>query len=317
MALRTPPAGHDPPLAAAGGRRWGAWPLFNHVEPLYLAAGRIAGRQHGRITRAQLLSEGVGRKRIERWLADGRLRRVQSGVYALGHLAPSRDATYMTAVLAAGRGARLSHDAGGHMLRLRRGAPPPAEVTIPTTAHLRRPDVVIHRVRSLPELDTAVLDGIPITTVPRVLLDLAPRSSAEELARLCHEAWVQHGCGPEAVEACIARNPHKPGASRLRRALGSDVTLSALEEAFLALLAAHGLPLPRTNVDRHGDLVDCHWPERGLTVELVSYRYHATRRAFERDVARRRRSDHLAYSYGDVLERPAATVAELRRRLRT
>jgi len=89
------------------------------------------------------------------------------------------------------------------------------------------------------------------------------------------------------------------------------VTLSVLEDAFLALLEKHGLPAPRTNVDRHGDKVDCHWPELGLTVELLSYRFHASRVSFEADVARRRRSDHLAFTYGDVLERSAQTVAEL------
>jgi hypothetical protein len=51
-------------------------------------------------------------------------------------------------------------------------------------------------------------------------------------------------------------------------------------------------------------------------VELVAYRYHATRQAFESDVARRRRSHHhIAYTYGDVTERGAATVADLRLRL--
>jgi hypothetical protein len=73
--------------------------------------------------------------------------------------------------------------------------------------------------------------------------------------------------------------------------------------------------LPRTNVDHRGDKVDCRWPHHDLTVELLSYRFHATRRAFEADVARRRRSNHLAYTYGDVFDRAAATAAELRRRL--
>jgi hypothetical protein len=118
-----------------------------------------------------------------------------------------------------------------------------------------------------------------------------------------------------SVEACIARNPAK-GAHKLRRALGADVTLSALEDGFLALLRTHRLPLPRTNVDRHGDKVDCYWPDHDLIVELLSYRYHATRHAFEQDVARRRRSSHLAYAYGDVFERADATIMELRLRLR-
>ena len=104
-------------------------------------------------------------------------------------------------------------------------------------------------------------------------------------------------------------------ARELRRAMGADITLSMLEDGFLALLDADGLPRPRTNIDRRGDKVDCHWPQLDLTVELVTYRFHATRRAFETDVARRRRSSHLAYTYGDVFERGPTTAAELAVRL--
>lgn len=62
--------------------------------------------------------------------------------------------------------------------------------------------------------------------------------------------------------------------------------------------------------------MDCHWPAVGLTIELMSFRYHGSRAAFERDVARRRRSNHVAYCYGDVFERGAATCADVLRRLR-
>jgi hypothetical protein len=221
----------------------------------------------------------------------------------------------MAAVLACGEGGVLSHRAAAHKLRLLPGQPPPPEVTVPTTAGRRRPGIVVHRVKALPPLDASTLEGIPIATVPRVLLDLAPSTAATALTKACHEAWVRHQTGPDLVEACLARNPNTKGAAKLRRALGSDVTLSALEDQFLRLLRSHDLPLPRTNVDHAGDKVDCHWPQYGLTVELLSYRFHATRRAFEADVARRRRSNHLAYTYGDVFDRDAATAAELRRRL--
>ena len=78
------------------------------------------------------------------------------------------------------------------------------------------------------------------------------------------------------------------------------------------MLAAHDLPVPRTNIDHNNDKVDCHWPHRNLTIELLSYRYHATRHAFEQDVARRRRSNHIAYTYGDVIHRAAVTAHEVR-----
>lgn len=206
----------------------------------------------------------------------------------------------------------LSHRAAAHRLGLIRTAPRKPEVTVPTTAHRRRPGIVIHRVRALHPLDTDSLDNIPITTVPRTLLDLAPHTTPSRLTRMCHEAWVKHRCDARAIGACIQRHRHKPGANKLRQALGADVTLSDLEDAFLKLLTRHGLPRPRTNIDRHGDKVDCYWEEHDLTVELQSYRFHVTRSAFERDTARRRRSRHIVFTYGDVVETGAATVAELR-----
>ncbi|MDX6679936.1 MAG: hypothetical protein QOE31_3988 [Solirubrobacteraceae bacterium] len=272
---------------------------------------RLASRQHGRVSWQQLIDEGVHRHAIQRWLADGRLHRVHDGVYAVGHPGRSLYGDYMAAVLACGDGAVLSHRAAAHLLRLLRGTPPPPEVTVPTTAGRSRPGIVVHRVRALPKADTATLHGIRLTTVPRTLLDLAPKLSAPILARACHEAWVHHETTPQLVESCIRRNPTKRGAAKLRRALSADVTLSELEAGFVALLRKHRLPLPRTNVDHHGDKVDCHWPDHDLTIELMSYRYHASRHAFEQDVARRRRSNHIAYTYGDVFERAAQTAAEV------
>ena len=285
------------------------------MEGFFTIAGEIAGRQHGRISHEQLLAAGIDRRRIERWLRDGRLRRVHKGVYAVGHAARSVDGDYMAAVLAGGEGAALSHRAAAHKLGLVRGSPPQPEITVPTLSHRRRPGIVIHRVATLDPLDIVTLDAIATTIVPRVLVDLAPATAPEELARLCHEAWVRHRTKPHHVERCISRNPGKPGIRRLRLAMGADVLLSELERGFLALLKRHGLPLPRTNIDHQGDKVDCRWPQVGLTVELLSYRFHASRHAFERDVARRRRSTHVAYTYGDVFERSAATIADLRPRL--
>ncbi len=106
-------------------------------------------------------------------------------------------------------------------------------------------------------------------------------------------------------------HPGRPGAAKLWLALGGDVTPSKLEDGFVALLRRHGLPLPRTNIDHQGDKVDCHWPQIGLTVELLSFRFHGSRHAFEADVARRRRSNHLAFTWGDVFERAPQTAAEL------
>jgi very-short-patch-repair endonuclease len=99
------------------------------------------------------------------------------------------------------------------------------------------------------------------------------------------------------------------------------VTLSKLEARFLARLAEARLPRPQTNRQAGGRRVDCRWPDRRLTVELDSYRYHRSRHAWEQDRRREReahaRGDDLRrYTYRDVFEDPAAMLAELRALLR-
>ncbi len=278
---------------------------------LFDTIGQIAAGQHGRVTYAQLRAAGADRNRITRWCADGRLRRVHREVYAVGHEAPSLNADLMAAVLACGEGAVASHRSAAHALRILRARPSRPEVTVPTTAGRARPGIRIHRVRSLPEDDTENVFGVPMTKAERVLLDLAPSLSLPALTRGCHEAWIWQRVSVVQVKACIARNPTKNGARKLLRAIGADATLSELEDGFLKLLRRHELALPRTNIDHAGDKVDCHWPDIGLTIELLSFTFHATRQAFESDVARRRRSNHTAYTWGDVFERGAQTAAEL------
>ena len=89
---------------------------------------RIASAGHGVVTRAQLLSAGVTARQIKRRVQSGGLIRVHRGVYRVGHRAPSVEATYLAAVLAAGEGALLCGRAAAHVLGLVKGAAPIPEI---------------------------------------------------------------------------------------------------------------------------------------------------------------------------------------------
>lgn len=127
---------------------------------------------------------------------------------------------------------------------------------------------------------------------------------------------------PGDVEAVLLRRPTSPGARKLRRILHGDarVTLSRLEQRFLELLDAAGLPFPQTNKPVGGRRVDCHWPAERLTVELDGYRYHASRHAWEQDrlrdrEARGRGDEDRRYTYADVFDAPDFMLEELGRLL--
>jgi hypothetical protein len=278
---------------------------------------RMASTAHGVVTRRQLQRAGVTADEIRRRVRKGVLLREYPGVYRVGHRAPSIEARYLAAVLACGKRALLAGRAGGHLLGLLKGTPPSAEVI--TATYRRIPGVITHRSLHIHPLDATTWRGIPVTTVPRTLVDLAGVLKPDELARACHEAQVRHHTRPEQVEAVLARRPTSPGAKTLRSVLRGDtrVTLSKLERRFLALLKQANLPLPQTNRKADAHWVDCRWPDQRLTVELDSYRFHHSRHAWEQDRRREREAhargdDFRRYTFGDVFEEPRLMMGELR-----
>jgi putative AbiEi antitoxin of type IV toxin-antitoxin system len=285
--------------------------------PVEQEIGRIAGAQHGVVTRVQLFGAGVSSAGIERRVRKGTLLPEYRGVYRVGHRAPSREAKYMAAVRACGQGALLSGRAAAHLLGLLKGAAPPPEVLAP--ARRRVEGVRTRRSRQIDPREATLFDGIPVTTVPRTLVDLAAVLTPADLARACHEAGVLHRTTPAQVEAVLDRRPNSRGAAKLRRVLRGDVhvSLSKLERRFLAVLRSNGFPLPRTNRPAGGRRVDCRWPEQRLTVELDSYRYHSSRHAWEQDrrrerEARARGDEFRRYTWGDVFEGRTLMLRELR-----
>src|ERR671914_767712 len=130
----------------------------------------LAGRQHGVVSREQLLALGLGEDAIDRMIRAGRLIRLHRSVYAVGHRNGSRQTAWMAAVLAGGEEAALGHRPAGALWGLCRSEGRP-EVIVPAQRRPRR-GIVFHRAE-LPEEERTVLDGIPVTTVPRTILDLA------------------------------------------------------------------------------------------------------------------------------------------------
>jgi hypothetical protein len=281
---------------------------------------RFAESAHGNVTREQLLAAGISACAIKRRVADGSLIPQYRGVYRVGHCAPSVDASYMAASLACGPGTAIRGRAAGHLLGILRGPAPAPEVVTPTQ---RRVDGLrTLRCRRLEGRDVTSVRGIPVTSVPRTLVDLAACLSIHELARACHEAGVKYGTAPRQVEAVLARRYNSPGSGNLRLVMRGDApaTLSRLETAFLRLLREAGIPRPEVNRVAGGRRVDCRWPDRAVMVELDSYRFHNSRHAWEQDRQRERaaraRQDKLErYTWADVIERPATTVRDVRRLL--
>jgi hypothetical protein len=282
------------------------------MRPQGRTLSELATSTHGVVTREQLQAAGFTPAQIKTWVRSGALLREYRAVYRVGHRAPSVEARYLAAVWACGRGAVLSGRAAGHLLGIIPTAPSMPEVTAPTERRI--PGVRTHRTRT--PVEATVWRGIPVTTPARTLVDLSSVLAVADLARACHEAGIRFGTAPGEVAVILATHP---GAGNLRRVLRGDepVLLSKLERRFRQLLREAGLPLPVTNRPAGGRYVDCRWAEHRLTVELDGYRFHSSRHAWELDRRREReayaRGDQFRrYTWGDVFERPAPMLREMR-----
>jgi hypothetical protein len=290
------------------------------IDPKVRTADRVirelASKAHGVVTLSELTAAGVTRDEIKRRRQKGLLISVHRGVYRVGHLAPSLEARYLAAVNACGDGAVLSGRAAAHLWRLIKGSPPQPEVLVPSDRRVR--GVRVHRARRTQLPSPAIHRGIPVTPVPRTLVDLASSLPEDELARACHEAGGLYRTTPKQVDAVLRQLESAPGRRKLQRVLHGEVpvTLSKLESRFLKLLRDARLPPPITNKVAGGHRVDCRWPEHRLTVELDSYRHHNSRLSWERDrlrerEARRRADQFRRYSWADIFEEPREMLDEL------
>ena len=301
-----------------------------HPEPAYGAfldapLAALAAAQHGVVAAWQLPDLGFTRRAIQRRVQSGRLHRVHRGVYAVGHPRLTQRGHWMAAVLACGPEAVLSHHQAAALHGLRRGAPS----MIHTTAPVRRQvnGIRCHTARSLRGRHHLRVDGIPVTSVERTLLDLAAVLPAQRLRTLAETAQRNGRYDHARVLATIATANGHRGTGALQAVIAqlhdeAPATRSDLERLALELIRAAGLPEPSVNASVEGETVDLSWPQYHLVVEIDSYRYHRERRAFDAD---RRRGNTLTlanvtllrFTDRDLDEDPQRFVDEIRRAIRT
>jgi very-short-patch-repair endonuclease len=247
----------------------------------------LAARQYGVVSRAQLRECGLADSAITARVAGGRLHRVHHGVYAVGHAVLGVRGRWMAAVLAAGPNAVLSHAAAGALWELRASAAVIIDVTVPGLGSRKRPGLRIHRARDLTG-QTTTYEGIRVTTPERTILDLAATLQRRPIERLLDQAENARMTDGPSLEAVARAHTGHRGASRLLNALdahtpGTTLRKSDLEELFLTLCRAHGLPKPHVNARVVGPEVDFVFAEQRLLVETDSWSWHRSREAFERD----------------------------------
>jgi very-short-patch-repair endonuclease len=293
----------------------------------HLPLKALATQQHGVVSTRQLKKLGYTRQSASKANGVGRLHRIHRGVYAVGHTELTHYGRVMAAVLA-NAPAVASHWTAGWLWGLFR-TNSSIHLTAPSRRH-RRSEFRVHFAALHPE-DVGSQVRIPVTSLARTILDLAPLVDAKRLARLLERAEeLEDDEGRRLFDlreftSLLARSAGRPGHAPLQRALRLyrpelAVLRSNLERDFRTLVRASTLPPPSHNVNVGAYELDCYWPEHRFCVELDVYATHGSRRSFETD---REREDELLLAGVEVmrvtdvrLERePEAVIERLRSHL--
>ena len=267
------------------------------MPPIDESIGRVAGRQRGYVTRAQLLELGLGPEAIRSRIKQRRLILIHRGVYALGHAPEApRDRAYAV-VLACAPDGVLSHGSAASLWGIYDRWWTPFEVIVETAR--RRPGIRVRRA-TLAKEDVRRHLGIRVTSPARTVFDIAPRLTDKALTRAVNELRIKRLLKLEQLAELATRLPRHRGASRVKPLVENSrgPTRSELEDAFVAFTERFGLPRPEMNARVAGYEVDALFREQRVIVELDGYEFHGTRQAFEKD--RERDATTLAAGYRTV-----------------
>jgi very-short-patch-repair endonuclease len=282
----------------------------------------MARTQHGVVTREQLLGLGLTRHGIQHRIARGRLHPVRRGIYAVGRPELTQKGRWMAAVLACGGEgvAALSHSSAAALLEIGVERRSGIEVSRLATSPIRLLGVKVHRRPTL-DADVFVLhNGVPVTSRVQTLIDLAARHEQVTVERFVNEADRLRVVRTDDLRRALDDHPGERGVARLRQILDRRTfryTRSELERAFLPLVAAAGLPVPRTSVYVNRHEVDFHFPSLSLVVETDGLTYHRTPVQQAKD--QRRDQDHsaagthpLRFTHAQIKFEPDRVVRTLR-----
>ena len=265
----------------------------------------LARLQYGVVAREQL---ALTKQAIGRRIAAGRLHPIHRGVYAVGHTVLKAEGRWMAATLATG-GVLSQATAAAAWELLPVGAT--IHVTVAGDAGRKgRQGVRVHRSRTLEPRDATAHREIPLTTRERTIADLARTTTPRRLEQLIDKTHHQLDFGR-------LRQLAPPSLQAVLSSYATTLTRSELEERFLELCDAHGLPRPEVNTRIEGMECDFVWRDRRLIVEVDGYEFHRSRASFARDREKDVRLEIagwrvLRFAYEHVVNRPAWVAHAIR-----
>ena len=266
-----------------------------------IRAAQLAEQHHGVIAVHHLDSLGIDERERKRMLESGELLRERYGAYRVVGAPTSWKGDVLAACWAGGTRALASHRSAAALRDLSGGVNRIQEVLCPRWRRARHNTLIVHESKRIDPVDMTIVDGIPVTTVERTILDLGAVCSPLIVERAIEDALRRELTTFEALSATVARlgRQGRNGAGVLRAILdeyAEDLRLtdSVREKMMLQIFRRHGLPKPVPQyVVRHNGRfiprVDAALPQWKISFEYQSYQWHLGKRAIEDDNRRRRK----------------------------
>lgn len=285
----------------------------------------MASRRRFMITRRELLAHGASEGFVKYQVGAGHWCQIHPGVYQVDRRPLTWESKLMAAVLACGPHAVISHRAALVLWGLDGIKTAPIELTVKYSA-LPIPDgVVVHRTRRLQ--DVAEVDGIPVTSVERTLLDCSALLPRLIVGKALDSAIRRSLTDIDGVyDMLVERGGRGVRGTRtlrwvLRERLHEIATGSGSEFELLYHMQMAFLPRPELQYPlwpANGRRVpDFYWPERHKAVEVDGVDAHSSADRLDDDLKRQNELMDLGieirrFSAREVRRNPKGVVEEIR-----
>jgi hypothetical protein len=282
---------------------------------------------HGVFARRHASQDGISHDHLDRMIEAGTLEIVHNGVLRRAGTPPTFRQRIEAARLAVGDEAVAGRRTAGALHELI----PSWDIEILTTANRRsRPDGFrVIRTRYLPDDHVVTVHGIPTTSVPRTILDLAGVLSEAQILRIVKDSIRLGKTSPPVLievfrDSCRSGRPGSAVARRVLPKLDPEgcLTESDLEDLMFERIRTAGFPDPIRQLrvlddDLHIGRPDGAYRAQLIALEADGYEWHSAKSEWLKD---RRRSNYLVSMGWVVLhftwedsERPAQFLKALER----
>ena len=289
----------------------------------------IARGQHGAFLIEQARKAGVPAHVLRGWISSGLLDRFGARTLRSASNATTLADDAAAHILDIKPTAWLSRHSAGSLHRFDTfpDLSAPFDVLLHRGTYTTRPGIRVHTSDDMPLSDRVFIDGMPVTSPVRTIIDLARTESRQRLTTIVDGALRDRLITEERLLARIAelRSQGRHGIPKLLEAIeGAEPSRgghSWLERRFLELVAEAGLPMPETQrhlgkVDGRLIRVDCYFPDVDMVVELLGYRWHRSNAQMNRDTARVNRLTMdgrlvLQFTYEQITLAPEVAIASV------